>query len=204
MAWQESASIAVHSEDSNDYYSRMFSFVFNAYVGVMALVIGFSPILFFLLIRGNYIQSYKHIAILFMGSFFSGISSYIGGIYIAHKKSKEIGLTTIVAALVNLIINISLINFIEIYAASISTMISYLFLALYRMKDVQKIQKIKYNFKQIIIGLILLFIMCIINFINNNFFNIINVILSVIVFLVFNKNIVIKLTVIFRDKLVSK
>ena len=83
-------------------------------------------------------------------------------------------------------------------------MISYLFLALYRMKDVQKIQKIKYNFKQIIIGLILLFIMCIINFINNNFFNIINVILSVIVFLVFNKNIVIKLTVIFRDKLVSK
>ncbi len=204
MAWQESASIAVHSEDSNDYYSRMFSFVFNAYVGVMALVIGFSPILFFLLIRGNYIQSYKHIAILFMGSFFSGISSYIGGIYIAHKKSKEIGLTTIVAALVNLIINISLINFIEIYAASISTMVSYLFLALYRMKDVQKIQKINYNFKQIIIGLILLFTMCIINFANNNFFNIINVILSVTVFLVFNKNIAIKLTVIFRDKLVSK
>ncbi|MEI3046521.1 MAG: polysaccharide biosynthesis C-terminal domain-containing protein [Romboutsia timonensis] len=136
--------------------------------------------------------------------FFSGISSYIGGIYIAHKKSKEIGLTTIVAALVNLIINISLINFIEIYAASISTMVSYLFLALYRMKDVQKIQKINYNFKQIIIGLILLFTMCIINFANNNFFNIINVILSVTVFLVFNKNIAIKLTVIFRDKLVSK
>lgn len=204
MAWQESASLAVDSEDSNDYYSRMFSVTFNAYVGMMALVIGFAPILFFLLIRGDYSQSYRHIAILFMGNFFSGISSYIGGIYIAHKKSKEIGLTTIGAAIVNLIINVSLIHFIGIYAASISTMVSYLFLAIYRMKDVQKIQKIKYNFKQITMGLILLATMCIINFVTNNFLNIINVILGVTVFLVFNKNIVMKFTGIFKEKLVSK
>ena len=48
------------------------------------------------------------------------------------------------AAACNLVIDLLLIKKAGIYAASLSTMLSYLFLIVYRMADVRKMQNIYY------------------------------------------------------------
>ena len=87
--------------------------------------------------------------ILYIAGLFSAISAYLGGIYIAHLKTRQIGITTTIAAAMNFLINILFVKMIGIYAASLSTLISYLWLAVYRMIDIQKIQQIRFHIGRI-------------------------------------------------------
>lgn len=73
-------------------------------------------------------------------------------IYIALKKSSTIARTTIAGAIINVLVNLALIRFIGLYAASISTLVSYASTALYRRIDIRKYIKIKVNVKNILLN----------------------------------------------------
>ena len=53
-AWQENASIAVTDQDSDEYYSRMFEAFVCVLTGIQCCLIGSSPVLFDIIIRGDY------------------------------------------------------------------------------------------------------------------------------------------------------
>lgn len=179
LAWQENAAVSVKDKDSGKYYGKMFDNVFNIFAGVLGMLIAFTPILYKILIRGDYSDSYVHIPILYIAVLYSAVSAYIGGIYVAHKKSKEIGITTTLAAAANFIINIAFVHFIGIFAASISTLVSFVGLSVYRMIDIQKIQKIKFNYLRIIILTAILCLMAFFCSLRNTGFDIANMIISV-------------------------
>lgn len=196
LAWQENASMSV-DDDSAIYYGRMFSSIYKMLVGIMALLVSFTPILFPLLIKGNYEKAYIQMPILFIAALFSSISSYLGGIYVAHKKSKEIGITTMLAAGLNVIIDLLFVNKIGIFAASISTVISYFVLVIYRMIDIQKIEKIKFDVKLLCFGISVLSIMCVLCSVQNYIVDIVNFCIAIIISLSLNfeliKSILVKL-----------
>ena len=150
-------------------------------------MIGATPILFFLLIKGDYSEAYPQMPILFLGMFFSAIASFLGGIYVAHKKTKSVGMTTILAAACNLLIDLALVKSIGIFAASVSTMISYMFLAIYRMIDVTKIQKIQFQYPKMLLYLLILTGMSILCWIDRTDINIINFIAGCIFAYLINK-----------------
>jgi len=165
MAWQENASIVSKDDDAPKYYSSMFSVLFDIVAGCMAILIGITPLLFKLLIRGDYgSDSYNQIPILYMGTFFFCLSSFWGGIYIAFKKTTSIGITTVAAAALNLIIDLTTIKFIGLYAASISTLVSYVALCAFRLIGVQRFIKLTYQVKHCIIVLCILAAECVICF----------------------------------------
>lgn len=190
LAWQENAALTVEDKDSGEYYGKMFDNVYNVFVGIMALLIAFTPVLFRILIRGEYEEAYNHMPILYIGVLFATISSYVGGIYIAHMKSKQIGITTTLAAVSNFLLNIIFVRKIGIYAASLSTTISYFGLALFRMIDVQKIQKIRFNFIRIIGLTLLLVLMSAVCFMRITMLDLINMATSIIVATYLNRIIV--------------
>ncbi len=191
LAWQENAAVSVNDKDSSEYYGKIFDSILNLFVGVMALLIAFTPILFRLLIHGDYDEAYTHILILYIAVFFSIISSYLGGIYIAHKKSKQIGISTTIAAATNFIINILFVKRIGIYAASLSTLISYLWLAIYRMIDIQKIQKIRFNYTRICVLVAVLVCMTFVSFRRNVWLDLANIVFAIIIMAVLNKKLII-------------
>lgn len=181
-AWQENASINSGDDDVTKYYSNVFDRIFCLLVGIMALLIAGTPILFRILIRGDYGEAYNQMPILFMGVFFSTLSSFLGGIYIAKKKTKSVGITTISASLTNFLINIIFVRLIGIYAASLSTVISYVFLVIYRMIDIQKFQKLELNKRRILLSILILVIMCFMCFKQHWLINLANIVLAMIVF----------------------
>lgn len=163
LAWQENASIAVKDDDVARYYSEMFDYIFSFLVGILAILTAAAPILFKLFVRGDYSTAYKQIPILLASSLFTCISSFFGGIYIAEKRTKEIGITTICCAIINIIIDLLLVKKVGIYAASISTLISYLFLTVYRMWDIKKYKSLSYKPGKILTALVslcIMFILC--------------------------------------------
>lgn len=193
MAWQENASIASKDEDAGKYYSSMFKAYYDLIAGFLGVLIALTPLLFKLLVRNNYDEAYNHIAILYMALFFRSICSFLGGIYVAYKKTKSIGITSMLAAICNLTVDLSMIHFIGLYAASGSTLISYVFLFLYRMKDVKKLVKITYDYKHIIIVMLIMVAECGLCMMRYWVFDVINIVLSVIVFIVLNKDFTVKM-----------
>ena len=187
MAWQENASMAVDDEDAEEYYTRMFDRFFRTMIGATALLIGFTPLLFKLLIKGDYSDAYIQMPILVLAMFFFVMSSFHGGIYIAHKKTKSVGITTMLAAAINLAIDFLLVNLIGITAGSVSTLIAYMFLYFYRIYDLRKIQPMKVNPRLQIYCFSMIVGMLFLCFLKTWYLDIINIIVGVIAFCMMNK-----------------
>lgn len=187
LAWQENASIVSKDKDAAEYYSSMFSVMLNLYAGFLGLLLACTPVLFKLLIRGDYGDAYEQIPILFLAMFFSCMSTFVGGIYIAFKETKNVGISTVLAALCNLVVDLALIKFIGLYAASGSTLVSYTFLFIYRTVNIRKFVAIRYNAKQLILTIGLLIVESAIYYINTLYSNILNFAIGAIAFVILNK-----------------
>lgn len=201
LAWQENASIVSNDKDASEYYGKMFRAMFNLMAGIFGLLIAFTPLLFMILIRGDYEEAYCHVPILLLAMFFSCEASFFGGIYIAYKKTKSIGVTTIIGACVNLIVNLSLIHFIGLYAASGSTLVAYLFLFLYRMIDVRKVIKFTIPYKYVLGIILIMVFLCISCFMQNPVLNCVNAVAGIALFLLLNRTLLMKLLKKYQETL---
>ena len=201
LAWQENASIAVNDVDADRYYTKMLDRIFCLMFGCTVLLIAATPILFRLLIRGDYAEAYYQIPILILAMFFCVISSFFGGIYIAHKRTINVGITTMVAAGINLAIDLMFVNLIGIWAASISTLVSYIVLYVYRAFNTQTFQKIHINYRKQILMIVIMIVLLISCFIQKPVLNTINIAAAIILSYVFNKDLVKKVFVRATGKL---
>lgn len=188
MSWQENASLALEDQDSSMYYSTMLRRMFDFIFGCTALLIAASPVMFRILIRGDYEEAYYQMPILILSMFFCTMSAFFGGIYVAHKKTRSVGITTMIAAALNLLIDVITVKKIGIWAGSVSTLAAYLFLYFYRMIDIQKIQKIPIDIKRQLLQLFLMTGMLVLCFLKNSVLDSINILIGIGCFVLCNKN----------------
>ena len=186
MAWQENASIVAKDEDADAYYSAMFRTVYDLMAGSMGLLICITPLLFALLVRGDYDEAYNQMPLLFLGMFFFSQVSFLGGIYVAYKDTKSVGITT-AAAVCNLVVDVALIGFIGLYAASGSTLISYLALFVFRLVDVQKLVRVTYDLRHLVCVLAVLVAESALCFMRMSVLDAINIVFGVVAFFVLNR-----------------
>lgn len=195
LAWQENATLVSKDDDVENYYSQMFKTMMSFQAGFLGAVIAFTPILFKILIRGDYAEAYFHMPLLCIGIFYSSMATFLGGIYVAFKASKDVGITTTLAAAINIVITVLFIKKIGLYAASVATAISYICLCLYRMANIRKHVNITYDVRHFVLLNILMIVECVLCFRNNMYLNVVNAILGLGSFLLLNRKL---LTVVFR------
>ena len=122
----------------------------------------------------------------------------------AHKRTKNVGSTTIIAAAINLVIDLILVHSLEIYAASISTLVAYMFLALYRMKNIQSFQEIKFNYGSMIRYIAVLVVMSILLWMDIWYLDVVNVILGTVFAVVLNRAMIKNIWKMVQKKLSKK
>lgn len=188
MAWHENASIAVNDEDASSYYSSMLDTTFSLMYGLTVILVAATPFMFGLLIKGNYGEAYYQMPILILAMFFWVMSSYFGGIYIAHKKTANVGISTMIAAAINLVVDLALVNVIGIWAGAISTLAAYMVLYFYRMANLQKFQPMRINLKKQAVQIISMIVMLVFCFKKQTILNEINIGLGILLCTVFNKD----------------
>lgn len=98
-----------------------------------------------------------------------------------------------VAVAINLIIDIAFVNKIGIYAASLSTLISYLLLFIFRMVDVRKIVYIRINYKQVVGLLLIIIAESIACYLQNSILDGINLVFRCCMLIVLNRNMIVQL-----------
>ena len=156
VAWTENVVKSMNDEDCNKYISRIFELTFSIYIILIAIILNFLPFFFNILVKGEFQEAYQQVPILLISMLFSGMAATIGSIYIAYNKTKNVSITTILAGVSNVIIHLILLEKFKLYAASISTLISFIILFVYRYFDVKKFFKLKVNGMRICIQLIVL------------------------------------------------
>ena len=145
ITWTESAVMNINGEDKDEFFTKMFSTTLKIFGSLVLGIIAFMPFVFPILINAKFGDAYYQIPILLVGIVFNILVSFLGAIYVAKKITKEISKTSILAAIINIVINLSLIKFIGLYAASLSTTIAYFIMFIYRYIDSKKYVKIKVN-----------------------------------------------------------
>lgn len=202
MSWAESASIYINDKDSSKYFSDIINTSIKLFSSLCLMVIAFMPLCFKFLITGKQFESaYYQIPILMLATIFSIVVSLFGSIYVALKKSNEIAKTSLYAAIINVVINLVLIKLIGLYAASISTLISYLLMSIYRYIDVQKYVRIKLDNRFLIgAGLVSILIICI-YYVRYIWLSLISIIVMLIYCYVVNKNVILKIFKVLKSKI---
>ena len=142
-AWKESAAKIVKDENKNQYYNSIYHDAKRFLYAVTICLIAIMPFAFPIFINEAYDEAYVYIPIVMIATYYSNLSSFYGGIFSAYKDTKIMGTTTIVAAVINLVIDLLLVNTLKIYAACFSTLIANLIVYFYRKKKLKKYLKIK-------------------------------------------------------------
>lgn len=137
-AWTESVSLAINDADRNEYIDSMINRGFKLFSFVNMGIIVCVSICFNWLIGSQYSEAYNHIFILLVAIFINSMCSLLGGILGGLKNTKVIGWTTVVGAIANALINFTFIRKIGLYAASLSTLASYMLIYFFRFAAVKK------------------------------------------------------------------
>ena len=177
MSWQETATLHINDKNRDSFFSNMINNILMLFSSLALFILVLLPVVYDILIGDEYITSYNYIPILLYANSWNVLIGLIGGIYVAFKKTREIANTTIISAIINLIIHIVLVNYIGLYAACISTLISQIIMGIYRYRDCQRYINIKLNIKRFAIFTIIFIISQYVYLLNNKYFNIVNIII---------------------------
>ena len=180
MTWSESVSLHFNDEDRDEFLSETFDLVLTLFISVCLCLIAFMPIVFPIMVGNQYGAGYYQIPILVIAVLFQVVTGLYSVIYLAIKKTKENAKTALLAAIINIGINLIFINYIGLYAASISTLISYLAMAVYRYADVKKYVNITLNRKKIIKSSMMLLFIVVLYYWRNKYGNICGMVASVV------------------------
>lgn len=187
MTWTESAALHINDKDANVFISNTINTALKLFVAMAFGIIAFMPFVFPIMINEKFGDAYNQIAILMTSSIFNVIVGLTSVVYIAKKDTKAVAKTSILSAIINLTVNLTLIKFIGLYAASISTLASYSIMAIYRLYDVQKYVKIKLDKRFVVTAFIMLGIILTSYYIGNIYINIITVLLTIIYAFIINR-----------------
>ena len=204
MSWSEQASIAVKDENYPSFVSEVFNSFLRIIISVMALTISFVPLIFKIIVGAEFIEAKVYVPLLLIGLTFSALSSFYGPIYLAFKKTKEIAISTSIASIINLVLDVALIWFVGIWAAVVSTLAAYLFVFIYRLIDTRKCVKISYDSRLISISVLLLVICTGLYYMGGTVSIIINIVLATTMTIVLNLTRIGKGLGILRKKLTRR
>ena len=143
MSWSESASVYLKSKDAEEYFSDVFNTMVKIFALICSGLIFILPIIFKVLIKNDYSESYIYIPALVFSAFISGIANYYSSIYSALLIPKKITKTTVIAGIINIVIDLVLVYFIGVYAAIISTIVAFLAMLVIRHRDISKMIRVK-------------------------------------------------------------
>lgn len=191
LSWQQSASEEVNSPDFNEYINKVFNKVIVLLLSISCLIISGNFILFKYVFDTRYASAYYHVPILLTAVVFSMLSTYIGGLFISLKRTTLNGVTTMVAAGLNVIFNMLMVKHIGLFAASLSTLFSYIALTIIRMKKITEIYTFSLD-KKVWIYILIYAYFLVMQYVNIELCNYANVILALFIFVFSNKEILLK------------
>ncbi len=188
ISWTESISVHINDEDIDSYFNNTFELILRVFTGLALLFLSIMPIVYPVMINKNYSFGYYLVPILILGALFNVVVGLASVVYIGKKNTKAIANTSIISAILNIIIHLALIRFLGLYAAAISTFSAYFIMSIYRINDItRKYFPIKINLRFIGISILAFSAIISMYYINNIILNVISILAAITTAYLINK-----------------
>lgn len=160
QAWQFSA-ISESENDKKEYIS-FYSKVWSSFQSVMFLagsaITALAVPMIKILTTESFYSAWKFVPMLALAMVFSAFANFMGSVYVVEKRSKNSFLTTMVGAVLNIVLNLILIPKIGSQGAAIATFVSYIAVFIIRTYDAKKYIPFKTHFVTVVFNtLVVLF-----------------------------------------------
>lgn len=199
LSWQQSASETINSSDRDIFFNRVFNSLIKRMGSLILFLLAINFLFFQILYTEEYFQGYYTTPILLIAMLVYMVAQFFGGINIAKMESRKNGITTIIGAIVNIVIHLISIKMLGLYAAVISTFWAYMVILVIRYMDLRKeikLQLEKANY--LVLAIVLYFFVQ--NYVGNNLFHYINALFAIAVCIYMNKDILF----VFISKIMRK
>lgn len=164
QAWNMSAIAENDSKGRSEFYTRVFgayqSMLCMAAAGIIAFVRPLSAILIDDSKDAAYSTAYLYTPVLVIAVLLLCLNQFMSSVYTVSKHTKNSFWTSLVAALLNLVLNLALIPRFGIHGAIAATFASYFVCYLIRIVDARRYISFRVSHGKFILNLLLLFTMC--------------------------------------------
>lgn len=191
LSIQETIIKEYNSEDRDLFYTNIFKKYYRMLFGMVLCGIPITRIVIQFLVSSEYENAWYFTGILYIATVFSALSSFLGiGYQIAKETRRSIN-STVFAAILNIVVNVTLIRYWGLYAASISTLVSYIFLFLIRIKHSKKYFCLFADWKDFIFQFMICVIMVIYTYFTNRIVWLFGIFLGCLIYFIYlNKDII--------------
>lgn len=145
IAWTESVILHLKSADGGEFFSNMTNRSFRIFSCGALMIIGIVPFIFGWLINEKFAEAYYLIPLYMIGCMFNVVIGLVSTIYIVYKKTKVIAKTSIIAAVICVLLSVTLVKYIGIYASPVANIVGFGVMMIYRCIDLKKYVQMRWN-----------------------------------------------------------
>jgi O-antigen/teichoic acid export membrane protein len=157
MGWQTVAIENYNKKDMIEFYSKIFNLLALCFFSIVIIsIIVIKPFMKFY-VAEDYFEAYKLIPFLLLAAVFNSFSSFYGIGYLSTQNTKGASITSLIAAIINLLINLLLIKKYGINTAVISTFVAFFAMWVIRIITMKKYFYVKIRFYNILLFIISLY-----------------------------------------------
>lgn len=144
-AWDLSVIKEYKKEGSDEFYSLMYKSINVFLICSASFLIILNKPLAKVLFAKDFYEAWRYSSILVIAGVFSSMSGFVGSFFAATKKTSIFAVSTIFAAIMNVVVSAMLIPGYGIYGASIATLVSFFIVWIMRLVFSKKYVTIKNN-----------------------------------------------------------
>lgn len=154
LAWKDSAIATFHTAEKDAFYSRIFRNYFRILaISVIILTLLAKPLIGYF-IGAAYFEAWKYSGILLLATLFHALALFWSAGFHGAKQTKAILTSSIIGALVNVLLNLFFIHIFGLYAVSFSTLIAFFVTWVLRVRDARDYFKVTINYAEFTLWMI--------------------------------------------------
>lgn len=186
-SWTEQVLFHYKDDGGPEYICDMFDKMVTFFGCIAIGIIACMPFVFNVFVNAQFDKAYGLIPFYMIAVFFNAIIGLISSIYLVENETKQVAISTMVAAAINLFTDVALIPVIGAFAAPVSSICGYMTISVWRLADVNKRHcRIVLPAWKILVLLILLGVTLFAYFSGSRIFQFFTLVLAAIISLVLN------------------
>lgn len=170
LAWNISAIKEFDAKDEDGFISTTYELYNSLLIMVCSGLILINLPLAKILYAGDFFVAWKYSSIMLIYVMFNALTAFIGSLFSAMKETKVIAVTTIISAVVNIVLNLMLIPKYGILGAAIATVACYVVMWSIRYLILRNMMTFDIQIKKHLLMYILLILQVIFEHLDNHFY----------------------------------
>ena len=155
QAWTLSSVKEFDESTDKSFYNNVFKMYCCVMFGATSFILLIIKPFILVYVGSEFVDCWQYVPALLIAALFGSLSSFFGAIYVAARKNIRCTISTLICAIINIILNFILIPPYGIMGASIATAVSYMVVGIYRLVDCKRMINLRFSYIKNIIAVVL-------------------------------------------------